>query len=203
MNQLRVAKLLLDYFDELGVVAVLGGSMASSLIGEPRATNDVDLAAALSHDTAKRLIGKLGEAFYADLSAIEEAVTHRSSFNVIHLATATKVDVFVLGDGLLDRRQAGRRVQIELADEDKTLLWVSSPEDQALRNFLGTAWDGQCRTGNGATSGRCSKCRQAPLIVPILRKRPGSLGCSTCCIEQFEKLGLPSQASPDFEPAFA
>jgi hypothetical protein len=34
-DQLRVAKLLLDYFDELGVVAVLDGSMASSLIGEP------------------------------------------------------------------------------------------------------------------------------------------------------------------------
>lgn len=111
--------------------------MASSLIGEPRATNDVDLAAALSHDTAQRLIGKLGEAFYADPSAIAEAVTHRSSFNVIHLATATKVDVFVLGDGLLDRRQASRRVQIEVADEHKTLLWVSSAEDQVLRKL---AW---------------------------------------------------------------
>jgi hypothetical protein len=137
LDQLRVAKLLLDYFDELGVVAVLGGSMASSLIGEPRATNDIDLAAALNHDTAKRLTEKLGEAFYADASAITEAVTHRSSFNVIHLATATKVDVFVLGDGLLDRRQVSRRVQIEVADEDKTLLWVSSPEDQVLRKL---AW---------------------------------------------------------------
>jgi hypothetical protein len=132
LNQLRVAKLLLDYFDELGVVAVLGGSMASSLIGEPRATNDIDLAAALSHDSARRLVGKLGEAFYADPSAIHEAVTHRSSFNVIHLSTATNVDIFVLGDGLLDRRQASRRIQIEVADEDKTLLWVSSPEDQVL-----------------------------------------------------------------------
>jgi hypothetical protein len=37
LNQLSVAKLLLDYFDELGVVGVLGGSMASSLIGEPQA----------------------------------------------------------------------------------------------------------------------------------------------------------------------
>jgi hypothetical protein len=137
LNQLRVAKLLLDYFDELGVVAVLGVSMASSLIGEPRATNDIDLAATLNHDTAKRLIEKLGEAFYTDASAISEAVTHRSSFNVIHLATATKVDVFVLGDGLLDRRQASRRVQIEVADEDRTLLWVSSPEDQVLRKL---AW---------------------------------------------------------------
>jgi hypothetical protein len=137
LDQLRVARLLLDYFDELGVVAVLGGSMASSLIGEPRATNDVDLAAALSHDTARRLVGKLGEAFYADLSAIEEAVTHCSSFNVIHLATATKVDIFVLGDGLLDRRQAHRRVRIEVADEHKTVLWVSSPEDQVLRKL---AW---------------------------------------------------------------
>jgi hypothetical protein len=48
----------------------------------------IDLAVALSHDTAGRVIGKLGEAFYADPSAIAEAVTHRSSFNVIHLATA-------------------------------------------------------------------------------------------------------------------
>lgn len=41
------------------------------------------------------LIKNLGDAWYADETAIVEAIRERSSFNLIHLDTAMKVDVFI------------------------------------------------------------------------------------------------------------
>ena len=44
---------------------------------------------------ASSIVVALGDEFYADDDAIREAVRRRASFNVIHLATAFKVDVFI------------------------------------------------------------------------------------------------------------
>ncbi len=121
--------------DELGIPYVLGGSVASSLVGEPRATMDVDLAVELATPQAERLVAALGSGWYVSRDAALDAVRRHASFNLVHLETMQKVDLFVLGHGLLDRRQlAGRRrvvVDVERGDE----LWVGSPEDQVLRKL--------------------------------------------------------------------
>lgn len=48
-----------------------------------------------------------------------------------------KVDLFVLGDGLLDRRQMSRRQRVQVGEGPSQALWVGSPEDQVLRKL---AW---------------------------------------------------------------
>ena len=40
----------------------------------------------------------LEAAFYIDTDMIQEAIQHGSSFNVIHLDTMFKIDIFVLKD---------------------------------------------------------------------------------------------------------
>ena len=45
-----------------------------------------------------------------------------------------KVDVFVLGGGLLDRRQIDRRVRVAVPGSTDG-IWVTSPEDQVLRKL--------------------------------------------------------------------
>lgn len=118
--------------DRLRIPYVLGGSLASSLVGEPRATADIDLAVALTHDDVDRLVAALGEEFYVSAAAAAEAVSRRSAFNLIHLASMQKVDLFVLGDGLLDRRQIERRRRVAIGDAE---LWVGAAEDQVLRKL--------------------------------------------------------------------
>jgi hypothetical protein len=56
-------------FDALGIDYALGGSFASSLYGEARATRDVDLIAAVTGRQAAQLVAQLGPEFYADESA--------------------------------------------------------------------------------------------------------------------------------------
>jgi hypothetical protein len=88
---LAAAKML----DELEVRWFLGGSLASSVHGIPRATFDADIMADLKPSHVRPLLKLLGEDWYADELAIREALANRSSFNLIHLATAMKVDVFL------------------------------------------------------------------------------------------------------------
>lgn len=130
---IEVAELL----DELSIPYVLGGSVASSLVGEPRATMDVDLAVRLQREQVDALVAALGSAYYVSRDAAVDAVARASSFNLIHLDSMQKVDLFVLGDGLLDRRQIERRERVVVAEDPRRELWVGSAEDQVLRKL---AW---------------------------------------------------------------
>ena len=86
---LRIALAVGAEFDRLGVGWVVGGSVASSMQGLPRATQDIDLVADLLPEHAAPLARALREDFYADVDAIGDAIRRRGSFNVIHLDSMT------------------------------------------------------------------------------------------------------------------
>jgi hypothetical protein len=120
--------------DTLGIPYALGGSLASSLIGEPRSTVDVDIAVVLDGPSASALLERVAASFYVPRSAARAAVEAHTSFNLVDTAHALKVDVFVLSDGLLDRRQIERRMSVTIAGLDRPIS-VTSPEDQVLRKL--------------------------------------------------------------------
>ena len=130
---LRVVRTL----EGLGIPYVLGGSLASSLVGEPRATADIDLAIRIGPDQVAALVRALSRDFYISEEAVEDAVRRGTSFNVVHLESVTKVDLFVLGDDVLDRRQLERRVRVLVTEDPPQQLWIGSAEDQVLRKL---AW---------------------------------------------------------------
>ena len=69
--------------------------MASALYGEARSTRDVDFVAAMLLSHVEPFIAALGAGFYANANAIQTAVATRRSFNLIHLDTMVKADIFV------------------------------------------------------------------------------------------------------------
>lgn len=120
--------------DELGVPYALGGSMASSLLGEPRSTVDVDLAVQLDTATGEALLERVSARFYVPVDSAREAIEAHSSFNLVDTDNALKVDLFVVGDGLLDRMQIERRVRLIVPGAPDG-IWVTSAEDQVLRKL--------------------------------------------------------------------
>jgi len=128
---LHVAALL----DRLGTPYFLGGSLASSLLGEPRSTVDIDLAIVLGSGDVPALLAALGSEFYVDEEAARDAVRRRSSFNAIHQPTVLKVDFFVLGDAAFDRSQLERRRLSPALEESGQRVFVSSAEDLILRKL--------------------------------------------------------------------
>ncbi len=89
---------VVDVLDKLGVRYRVGGSVASSAPGVPRSTLDVDVACELRlHDVAP-FAAELIETYYLDEDMIRDAIRRQSCFNLIHLATMLKVDLFVRRD---------------------------------------------------------------------------------------------------------
>ncbi len=119
-------------FSELGVDHLVGGSLASSLYGYPRSTNDVDLVADLHLAHVDRLVAALQGDFYVDADVVRDAVQRRATFNVIHLATMFKVVVFVLSDDPAQQREMERRKRYKLDDEEGHELELASAEDIVL-----------------------------------------------------------------------
>jgi len=74
----------------------------------------------------------LQPAFYADLAAIQTAAASHRSFNLIHLETMLKVDVFVLQLDPFHLMQMRRRVLQPIDREGRTTFYVASPEDTIL-----------------------------------------------------------------------
>jgi hypothetical protein len=129
MDPLAIASLVARALEDLGVPYFVGGSLASTLHGEPRFTRDADLVADLQPRHAEPLARALAGAFYADEESIRGAIARRGSFNAIHLATAFKVDVFVSKRRPFDRSGLARR---EPTQGDGYDVYVSSAEDTVL-----------------------------------------------------------------------
>jgi hypothetical protein len=115
--------------EHLGVPYLVGGSLASSLHGIPRATQDVDIVARLTQRDVDGLVTALRNTFYLDEAAIREAVELRSSFNLIHLGTLLKVDIFVAKEDEASRAQMQRRQRYVIEGEPPSELVVASAED--------------------------------------------------------------------------
>lgn len=115
--------------DRLGLRYVVGGSLASSLHGIPRATQDVDVVMALELGDVARLVEALRSDFYLDKDAIRDAVKRRTSFNLIHLGSYFKADVFVAGDDEPTHWQFSRSRAYAIGGEHGGELVVASPED--------------------------------------------------------------------------
>jgi hypothetical protein len=119
----------------LGVPYYVGGSVASSVTGVARATLDVDLVAALSLEHAEPLAAALSQHYYADVEMIQHAIRRRRSFNVIHLASMFKIDVFVPEDTPFARSNMQRRVAVEVPEAGRA-LYFCAPEDIVLHKLL-------------------------------------------------------------------
>lgn len=118
--------------DAIDVVWLVGGSVASSLFGEPRAAANIDIVADLRERHILDVVRRL-PAFHIESEDVHRAVATRGSFNAIHIDTITKVDIFCSKDDPLSHEQLGRRVPIEVFGHT---LPVSSPEDVILQKLL-------------------------------------------------------------------
>ena len=130
---LRVTRQVTAVLDALGVPYVIGGSLASIVHGQGRMTMDADIVAGLSPDHAAALTAALGEAFYVpDEATLRQAIARRGSFNLIHLATMFKVDVFLPQGRPFDRQQLARRISQPVGRESDETVWLLSAEDVIL-----------------------------------------------------------------------
>ena len=129
---IAVTMAVIDTLNVLEIPYFIGGSLASSVHGVIRTTMDVDLVADLRLEHVEPLVQMLGQAFYVDGGAIQEAIRSRRSFNLIHLETMFKVDVFVCKRRSYDQTQLERRLLQTLSSDPEQVAYVASAEDTIL-----------------------------------------------------------------------
>jgi len=142
---IAVALLVAQRLESLGVRYLVGGSVATSLLGLPRATLDADLVADLEPEHVGPLIESLNDGFYADEDAMRDAVRRRSTFNLIHLESVFKVDIFVMRRDPYSQEEMVRRLRVNVGGVPSQALFVATAEDMVLQKL---AW---FRQGGGVS----------------------------------------------------
>ncbi|MFQ5709286.1 MAG: hypothetical protein ACE5HO_17655 [bacterium] len=133
---LEAMRTMVEVLEQLGIDYYFGGSIASSALGIPRSTLDLDVVADLHPKDAKAFVQLLKSEYYVDEEMLLQAIEQRSTFNLVHLETLFKVDLFVLKNRAFDRQAFTRRVK-ETLDEQETRrqYYLCTAEDIILNKL--------------------------------------------------------------------
>ncbi|MFZ5809311.1 MAG: hypothetical protein ACOY16_08520 [Chloroflexota bacterium] len=160
---LEVTFKVTEFFERLGVPYFISGSLASTLYGMVRTTQDSDIVAEMRLEHLPAFISTLRDEFYIDEEMIAEAVKRHSSFNIIHRETMFKVDVFIPAQRPFLQSQMSRTQRQTFMLDNEVSATFASPEDTILAKL---EWF--------RLSGEVSE-RQWRDILGVLKVRAGGL----------------------------
>ncbi len=118
--------------ESLDIPYLISGSLASTLYGMVRTTQDSDIVAEMRIEHLQPFVSSLQGEFYLDDEMIAEAIQRTSSFNIIHRETMFKVDVFIPQPRPFLRSQLLRSQKQTFIFETEVSAKFASPEDTIL-----------------------------------------------------------------------
>jgi hypothetical protein len=127
-SQAEFIQVICAALDNAGIPYMIGGSVASSIHGPQRSTNDVDIVVAPTPAQLDQFLAAVSE-FYVSRPAALEAHRRRSMFNVIDMPSGHKADLIFLKERPYSETELNRRVRIRFAGQE---IFVASPEDVIL-----------------------------------------------------------------------
>ncbi len=188
-DPISIALLVAGAIERAGGEYFVGGSVASSLQGDPRSTNDIDFIVSLPVDLVSSLVAELGSDFEVDPQMLREALLRGGTANAFYLPVVTKIDFFGVGAEPFDEIEFARRRPVKVRASGETLV-VKTAEDSVLRKLL---W---FRAGGGVSE------KQWRDVVAILRVSGAEMDRSH--LEQWaRRLGLEDLLSRAREEAGA
>lgn len=149
--------------EKLDVPYLIGGSLASTLYGMVRTTQDLDIVAEMRIEHLQPFVTALQGEFYIDDEMIAESIQRHSSFNIIHRETMFKVDVFIPHPRPFLQSQLSRAQKQTFMFESEVSAKFASPEDTILSKL---EW---YRLGDEVSE------RQWRDILGVLKTRAGEL----------------------------
>ena len=140
---LEVTLKVTEVFEKLGVPYLIGGSLASTLYGMVRTTQDADIIAEMRLEHLPLFLSALQEEFYMDEEMIIHAIQNNASFNIIHRESMFKVDVFIPRPRPFLQSQLVRAQPQTFEFETKLSAKFASPEDTILAKLEWYRWGGE------------------------------------------------------------
>jgi len=179
-------------FEALSISYCIGGSVASSLYGMARATMDVDIVAQITPPQVPKFVGLLKDSYYIDEYMILEAIDSTSSFNLIHLDTMIKIDVFIqktdpFHQSVLRRKQIDTLVE----DDPESGFFFYSPEDILLHKLCWYEMGGRVSERQWLDVLGIIKVQMDSLNQAYLKQWAQSLSVMDLLEQVFEEAGFP------------
>ena len=116
---------------------MIAGGVAAIVYGEPRMTQDIDIVAALRPSEAKALTDQFPESEYycppLEVVAEEASRAQAGHFNILHLETDARADVYLAGTSTLAQRGLNDRRFVEIVD---LTVPIAPPEYVILHKLL-------------------------------------------------------------------
>jgi hypothetical protein len=185
---IAVTLAIVRVLDRLGIPYLVGGSLASSVHGIPRSTQDIDLLVELPGKLVSALAAELERDFYVDRDMIEDAVRRRASFNVIDLKTMFKVDLFVSDRRPLLVEEMARRQSIGLGEPPEPVQ-VCSAEDIIVQKLDWYEKGGRISERQWNDLIGVLKVRKGALDLEYLRRWSADLGILSLLEQALEDAG--------------
>lgn len=149
--------------EQLSIPYFISGSLASTLYGLVRTTQDADIVAEMRLEHLRPFVSALEDEFYLDDELIAESIQRQSSFNIIHRETMFKIDIFIPQPRPFLQSQLCRAQKQTFRFEAEVSTNFVSPEDVILAKL---EW---YRLGGEASE------RQWRDILGVLKTRTGAL----------------------------
>jgi hypothetical protein len=132
MEPVQILQLVVTTLHRLGIPCMVVGSFASSSHGFSRFTQDADIVAKIELEQIGSFIEAFSGEFYVDEGMIRSAVVKGTSFNIIHIGSSFKIDIFVLGNAEYNREAFSRRSLALIDDRTRFEAPIQSAEDAVL-----------------------------------------------------------------------
>jgi hypothetical protein len=164
--------------EELGIPYLIGGSLASTLYGMVRSTQDSDIVTEMHVEHVHPFISALQSEFFIDDEMVTEAIKTNSSFNIIHRDTMFKVDVFIPLPRPFQKSQLSRAQKQTFMLETEVSAKFATPEDTILSKLEWYRMGGEVSDRQWRDVLGVMKTRAGELDIDYLRKWAGELSIS-------------------------
>lgn len=167
-----------EVFEKLGVPYLIGGSLASTLYGMIRTTQDSDIVAEMKLEHLQTFVSALADEFYVDDEMIADSIKRYSSFNIIHRESMFKVDVFIPRARPFLQSQLARAQRQVFTFETEVGAKFASPEDTILSKLEWYRMGGEVSDRQWRDILGVLKTRAGELDLGYLRQWAGELKVS-------------------------
>jgi hypothetical protein len=142
MEPTELLRLVGERLDRFGCARFVTGSVASTVFGEPRFTNDIDIVVRMDERQAALFASSFagdetgderGDDWYVSVDAAVDAARRRAMFNVIHVPSGLKADIIVARESPHDHARFSRVRRITMPDGRSEPF--ASPEDVILKKL--------------------------------------------------------------------
>jgi hypothetical protein len=130
LNEAEIIALVAKRFEELKIPYYIGGAVASIIHGEERFTKDADIIIRILPVHIKKFVQAFETDFVVSADAVQDALARRYAFNIIHVETAFKIDLYPITDE--DEMEITAFARRQLVDIGAGEIWMATAEDVVL-----------------------------------------------------------------------